>query len=81
MDKWRPPVLEGVFLMRTRLNRLGADEPNDGKAVMECEESLGLGTVNRSEIQVLTGVIRHHNHTLGFREGSADGDTKGYRSH
>ena len=48
---------------------------------MECEENLSLGTVDRSEIQVLTGVNRHHGHTLGIREGSADGDTKGYLSH
>ena len=48
---------------------------------MECEENLGLGTVDRSEIQVLTGVYRHHGYTLGLREGSADGDTNGYHSH
>ncbi|TKS60126.1 MAG: hypothetical protein EWM73_03202 [Nitrospira sp.] len=48
---------------------------------MECEENLGLGTVDRSEIQVLTGANRHHSYTLGIREGSADGDTKGERSH
>ena len=59
----------------------GADEPNDGKAVMECEENLGLGTVDRSEIQMFTGENRHHDHTLGIREGSANGDTKGYHSH
>jgi len=28
----------------------GVDEPNDGKAVMECEENLSLGTVDKSEI-------------------------------
>jgi len=52
-----------------------------GKAVMECEENLSLGTVNRSEVQVVTGVNRHHGHTLGIREGSADGGTEGYHSH
>ena len=48
---------------------------------MECEESLGLGMVDRREIQVLTGVNRHHGYTLGIREGSADGGTEGYHSH
>ena len=37
--------------------------------------------VDRSEIQVLTGVNRHHGHTLGIREGSADGDMRGYSLH
>jgi hypothetical protein len=37
--------------------------------------------VDRSEIQVLTGVNRHHDYTLGIREGSADGGTKGYQLH
>jgi len=45
---------------------------------MECKESLGLGTVDRSEIQVLKGVNRHHGYILGIREGSADSGTKGY---
>lgn len=44
---------------------------------MECEESLGLGTVDRSEIQVLRSMNRLHGLILGIREGSADGDTKG----
>jgi hypothetical protein len=48
---------------------------------MEFEESLGLGTVDRSEMQVVRGVNRHHGLILGIREGSADGDTKGERSH
>lgn len=52
-----------------------------GKPLWECEENLGLGTVDRSEIQMLTGVNRHHGHTLVIREGSADGGTKGYHSH
>lgn len=63
------------------LNHDDVDEPSYGKAVMECEESLGLGTVDRSEIQVLTNVNRHHGHTLGIREGSADVGTKGYHPH
>ena len=72
----------GRFLSHSsRLNHDGADEPNYGKAVMEREEYLGLGTVDRSEIQVLTGVNWHHGHALGFREGLVDGDTKGYHSH
>jgi hypothetical protein len=52
-----PSGLEDVFLSdSSRLNHDGVNEPNDGKAVMECEENLGLGTVDRSELQVLTGV-------------------------
>ena len=48
---------------------------------MEGKENLDLGVVDRSEIQVLTGVDRHRAHTLDIQEGSADGDTKGYHSH
>ena len=48
---------------------------------MECEENLGLGTMDGNEIQVLTGVNRHYDYTVGIREGSADGGTKGYHSH
>jgi len=48
---------------------------------MECEDNLGLGPVDRSEIQMLAGVNRHHDHTLGIREESAGGDTNGYHSH
>ena len=34
--------------------------------------------VDRSEIQVLlAGVSRHHDHSLGIREGSADGARRG----
>ena len=44
---------------------------------MGCEEDLGLGTVDRSEMQVLTGVNRLYSYTLGIREGSADGGRKG----
>jgi len=44
---------------------------------MECEESLGLGTVDRSAIQVLTGVNRLDGLIFGIREGSADSNTKG----
>ena len=84
-----PSGLEGVFLIAFEqaesevitVAHDGADEPNYGKAVMEREENLGLGMVDRSEIQVLTGVNRHHGHTLGIRETSAEGDTKGYHSH
>jgi hypothetical protein len=57
-----------------------SNEPNYGKAIVECEESLSLETVERSEIQVLIRVNRHHNYTLGIREGSADRDMKGYHS-
>jgi hypothetical protein len=46
-----------------------SNEPNYGKAVVECEENLCLKMVERSEIQVLIRVNRHHNHTLGIREG------------
>ena len=78
-----PSGLEGVLFdrIKSRLNHDSADELNYGKAVMEREEYLGLGTVDRSEIQVLTGVNWHHGHALGFREGLVDGDTKGYHSH
>jgi hypothetical protein len=77
--RWR----EGVFFRpdSSGLNHDGVDESNDGKAVIECEESLGQGTVDRSEIQMLTGANRYHGYTLGIREGSADGDTKGDHSH
>ena len=44
---------------------------------MECEENLILGTMNKSEIQVLTGVDRLHGLILCIQEGSTDGDTKG----
>jgi hypothetical protein len=54
---------------------------NYGNAAMECEEDLGLGTVDRSETRVLTSMNRHHVHPLGIQEGSADGDTKGHLSH
>jgi hypothetical protein len=83
--QWRPPVsadLRAFFLPHSsRLNHDGVHEPNYGKAVVECKENLGLGTADRSEIQVLTGTNRHHDHTLGIREGSADGDIKGFHSH
>jgi hypothetical protein len=49
-----------------------------GKSIiMECEENLGMGTMDRSEIQVLTGVNRLHGLSLGIREGSADSNTNG----
>ena len=76
---WSGP--EGSFPHSSRLNHEGADEPNDGKAVMGCEGILGLEMVDRDEIQVLTGMNRLHGYTLGIQEGSVDDGTKGYHSH
>jgi hypothetical protein len=44
---------------------------------MECQETLILGAIDKSEIQVLSGVDRLHGLNLTIQEGSADGDTKG----